>query len=299
MVKKKKARLIEDENGRKMCIIVAVNDDGDVMVDSRSKKPVGLKQGEDVVYLQEINRIEFTTKSRNEKNVMSYYAPNNVGVLLSISNRALINARKIYNEKLDPIKCNHSDILSVKSENELFEKTLVVYEFIEAIQMSIVFGYTALEAFTNVSIDNDYKYINILDSKGITEVYDKKAIERWLSLDVKIAKILVDIYDCKPIKSDKIWSKFKEFEQCRNQIIHQKSIDANSFYEKYFNEEIFELCDIPEKIIKFFFDVHHEKGLDNFNWPLVVSGNNTMPIIDSSQGGLDELVGMIGEHGTV
>ncbi|EOU1659385.1 hypothetical protein OQL72_000296 [Clostridium perfringens] len=296
MAKNKKARLIEDENGRKLCVVASVNDEHDLTVDSRSKKPIGIKEKEDIIYMQEINRIEFSTKKKNEKNILSYFAPNNVGVLLSISNRALMNAKNIYKEKIDPNMYNHTDILAGNTGNELMEMTLVVYEFIEAIQTSIVFGYTAVEAFTNLSIHSDYQYLNEVKGKGITEVYDKKAIERWLSLDVKISNILVDIYECKSIKKEKIWSRFKEFEQCRNQIIHQKSIDANSFYEKYFNDEIFELCDIPEKIIKFFFGSSHKNGTDNLLWPLVVSSENTIPIISDPTAHIDECVGVVSDY---
>lgn len=279
-----RARLIEKDNEKKLYVVASINDENDIVTDSRSKKPVGVDRGQDVVYLQEINRIEFNKKNNKKNNILGYVAPNNVGILLSIASKALLNAQTIYEERIDPSKYNHTDILIGNTENELSEKTLIVYEFIEAIQTSIVFGYTAIEAFTNLSIPEEYEYKNVINSKGITELYDKKAIERWLSLEIKISNILVNIYECKSIKEDKLWSKFKKFEECRNEIIHQKSIDVNSFYEKYFNKEIFDLCIIPEKIIKFFFEKGKENGVvDNILWPLVINASNEIPVFNEEE----------------
>lgn len=272
------AKLIEGDNGNKLFVVASINDGNDIVIDSRSKKPVGVDQGQKVIYLQEINRIEFNKGNSKQNNILSYFAPNNVGILLSIASKALLDAKTIYEEKIDPDKNGHTDILDEGTGKELSDNTLIVYEYIEAIQTSIVFGYTAIEAFTNLSIPEYYQYKNIIGGKGITEIYDKKAIERWLSLDIKISSILVDIYECESIKKDKIWNKFKRFEECRNEIIHQKSIDINSFYEKYFNKEIFDLCSIPEKTIKFFFEKGKEKGINNILWPLIINDSSEIPI---------------------
>ncbi|WP_252229638.1 MULTISPECIES: hypothetical protein [unclassified Clostridium] len=290
MGKYRKAKLIERVDGKKLYMVASVNDESVIVTDARSKKPVGSVQGEDVIYFQEINRIEFERKNKEKENIMSFYAPNNVGILLTIANKALVEAQRIYNEEIDPDKINHTDIVNGGKENELKEKTVIVYEFIEAIQTSIVFGYTAIEAFTNLSINDDYKYENSIDSKGIIEIYDKKAIERWLSLDVKISNILADIYKCRTIKNEKIWNKFKLFEDCRNQIIHQKSIDVNNFYEKYFNKEIFELCSVPEKIIKYFFEKDKDSHIANELWPLVENADNEIPIYTKTKKELMEFV---------
>lgn len=295
MGKYRKAKLIERVDGKKLYMVASVNDENVIVTDARSKKPVGSVQGEDVIYVQEINRIEFERKNKEKENIMSFYAPNNVGILLTIANKALDEAQRIYNEEIDPDKINHTDIVNKGKENELKEKTVIVYEFIEAIQTSIVFGYTAIEAFTNLSINDDYKYENSIDSKGIIEIYDKKAIERWLSLDVKISNILADIYKCRTIKNEKIWSKFKLFEGCRNEIIHQKSIDINNFYEKYFNKEIFELCSVPEKIIKYFFEKDKDSHIANELWPLLRNADNDIPIYTKTKRESMELVRNINE----
>lgn len=277
MKKKGKVQFVDEVNGQKLLMVASINDKNDIIADSRSKRPVGVKKEEDIIYLQELNQIEYT-KNNREKSILSFFAPNNVGILLSIANKSLMKAKDIYNSNIDFNKYNHMEAANNDTLNDLLNKTAIVYEFIEAIQTSIVFGYTAIEAFTNLSIDEDYQYKNSVDSKGIVEIYDKKAIERWLSLGVKISNILVDVYECESIKQNKIWNKFKKFEECRNQIIHQKSIDINNFYEKYFEEDIFEICTVPEQIIKFFFKKGKEKGVNNPLWPLVVETDNEMTI---------------------
>lgn len=290
------ARLIEEDNGNKLVIIASVNDESDIVIDSRSKKPIGINRGQDTIYIQEINRVEFNKKNNKQKNILGYFAPNNVGILLSIASKALSNAQTIFKEKLDPNKNCHTDILEENTYNELSYNTVIVYEFIETIQMSIVFGYTAIEAFTNLSIPEEYQYKKIISNKGITETYDKKAIERWLTLNEKISCILVDIYGCKSIKNDKLWSKFIKFEECRNEIIHQKSININSFYERYFNNEIFDLCSIPEKIIKFFFDKGKEKGINNVLWPLIVKDSSEIPVFDEAESTFIKYEGQLREY---
>ncbi|URZ15444.1 hypothetical protein [Clostridium felsineum] len=271
----KKVRLIEKRfDGKKLCVVTSVNGQNNIVVDSRSKRPIGVDKGQEIVYIQEINRIEFGKSD----NVISYYAPNNVGILLSIANKALINGKNIYEEKINPNKYRHSDGIGVNTFKQLSENTSIIYEYIEDIQTSIVFGYTAIEAFTNLSINEDYQYKNIISNKGIIEIYDKKAIERWLSLDVKISDILVDIYQCESIKRGEMWNKFKKFEKCRNEIVHQKSIEINSLYEEYFNEEIFELCNVPEKVIKFFFEKGENKGINNVLWPFVINTPNEINV---------------------
>lgn len=296
MSKNRKAKLIERVDGKKLCLVASINNENDIIVDSRSKMPVGVLNGQDTVYMQEVNRIEFDNKNSKQNNILGYYAPNNVGILLSIANKALFNAQKIYNDKIDPNKYNHTDTLDGTSANGLSENTLIVYEFIEAIQTSIVFGYTAIESFTNLSIKENYQYKNVINNKGIIEIYDKKAIERWLSLDVKISNILVDIYQSISIKEEKIWREFKEFEECRNQIIHQKSIDINRFYEVYFNQEIFEICSVPEKIIKYFFEKGIEKGVNNVLWPLVVNTVNPIQVFGKTKKISIEYAGILSDY---
>lgn len=76
------------------------------------------------------------------------------------------------------------------SRNEsIIMKSKVMYDFIAIVQVAIVFGYTALEAFANLSIPQGYEYKANINSKGIIGIFDKNAIERWVTLRTKMSEI--------------------------------------------------------------------------------------------------------------
>lgn len=298
MAKKKKASVKSEYKQREKEFVVITKYPKDYkIVDIRSMKPrcyIDSKDMDKCMVLQELDEVQFDTKISGEKNILSYYTPNNVGILLSIANKSLERAKKIYDENINPDKHNHILKYSNGSE-EIKNKSVIVYDFIEAIQTSIVFGYTAIEAFTNLSINPEYKYESDVSNKGTIEIYGKEAIERWLPLSIKVSNILVDIYKCKRIENEKIWTRFKEFEKYRNEIIHQKSIDSTNFYKKYFKKNIFEVCTVPEKIIKFFFEERGDKTSTNILWPWIINESNDFPVSHNFKSEHFEVTGNIFE----
>lgn len=253
------------------CLVICTIPEEYEIFDIRAKKPVHYKNDTDSIVVQEIDQVEFSVKSTGVHQLLDYYKPNNVGILLNVSEKSQAYAKELFTYICTIEK------LSDNYMQEILHNSKYIYDFIEHLQMCIVFGYTALEAFTNLSIPEYYLYTNNKNSKGITETYDKEAIERWLPLNTKIAEIVVSIYKTKQIKGLKIWSQFIEFEKLRNEIIHQKSIEATNFYKKYFNHNIFELCNIPKKIIKFFFDEREDKAHTDPLWPWMINEKNEFP----------------------
>lgn len=250
------------------------------LFDIRATKPICYKDspivGSDAsMVLQEIDVIEFTTKINGKQNKLQYYSPNNVGILLSISNKSLLKAKEVYDHSLNPDKVDH---LNGNGIEWLINKSSVVYDYIENIQTAIVFGYTALEAFTNLSIPVNYEFKSEPNNKGVTEIYDKEAIERWLPLRTKISQILLEVYDTPSITQKNIWNKFLQFEEMRHEIIHQKSINQTNFYKKYFKTASFDLCCTPEEIIKFFYEERKNKEETNPLWPWIINTSNDFPI---------------------
>ena len=155
-----------------------------------------------------------------------------------------------------------------------------VCDYIECIQTAIVFGYTALETFANLSIPEGYRYNTRNNYKGTTEVFDKKAIERWVSLKVKFQFILKEVYKTKKPELQKWWGHFLNLEKYRNDIIHQKSINNTSFYKTYFKRTIYSICESPVSIIKFFYQAHAENNRTNPLWPWLVNEQNYFPITE-------------------
>lgn len=212
-----------------------------------------------------------------KKKPLDYFIPNNVAVLLSISNKALSEAQALFEKHLNPEKAEIE--LSKASDKVEFlkKKSSEVCDYIEQIQTTIVFAYTALEAFANLSIPENYFYTQRMKSKGIDERYDKTAIERWLSLTIKLQKILPEIYKTKPVDKTKEWQSFIKLEKYRHDIIHQKTIEHTDFYKVYFQQNIFQITKCAEQIIKFFYDNH---SLEKANplWPWIVGKEKEFPI---------------------
>ena len=72
---------------------------------------------------------------------------------------------------------------------------LLIYDYLEEIQTSIVFSYKSLESFCNESIPDEYVYKKT-NNKGIVEHYSKEQIERWIPTSEKLSDILPEIFKC-------------------------------------------------------------------------------------------------------
>ncbi len=289
MSKKKK-----EQNG-KLGLVVGTTPDRFELSDTRLMKPVchqkyenGSLQGS--MLIQDIDKV-----SLSKKTSITYYVPNNVALLLSVSDKALLAAKKTYTDNftnpdivlnLDKMKGDKKELMNSASS--------LVCDYLENIQTSIVFGYTALEAFVNLSIPENYTYTTEKNNKGISELFDKKALERWLPLKSKIKKILTDIYKTKKIEGQKWWGHFSSLEQYRNDIIHQKSISHTEFYKVYFKQSIFNVCKSPNEVILFFHNSHAEDNRTNPIWPWM-EGAKSLPVNVSYDSSKFEVVGNMHE----
>lgn len=180
----------------------------------------------------------------------SFKTPNNVSIFVSISKRELNISKK-----------HHDDIFKSKSKDKkeitLDGKDLSkLYTYLEHIQSCVISVYTAIEALANVAIPNKHEY-KVKNSKGVMEIWDKEAIERWFKTSDKYTKILPDILKIDSPSSQPFWAKFKELESIRNDIIHQKtstkkSTDIDSGYlEKLLQTKIFDNIEAAYELISY------------------------------------------------
>lgn len=264
----------------KNSLVYCINPSQYEIFDERINKPIwyrkiekGLEVGSMVS--QELDEVNYPN------NPLEFFAPNNIGMLLSISQRYKSLAKELYEEKINPKKVNHSYVKTDK-DKKLFlqEKSKIAADYIELIQISIVFSYTAIESFANLSIPEDYKYEVKIKNKGITEVYDKTAIERWISLGEKVSNILTEIYKTPKIEAQKFWSNLKTLEKHRHNIIHQKSINRTEFYKEYFKEDIFKQIDSAQTALQFFYNAHSKENKTNPLWPWAIGKERAFPIAD-------------------
>lgn len=183
---------------------------------------------------------------------VSLPTPNNVALFSNISKKQLQQAINIH-ASLFGKKLN-----KFKSIEILDDDIPRLFNYLECIQSSIVAIYTAIEAFCNIAIPKNYS-ITIKNQKGVTEVWDKTAIERWHKTSDKISTILPDIFKSKSPKEMSFWPDFKNLELIRNDIVHQKTTEKTNendvdarFLKKLLDPTVFNTVKSGFEIIKFF-----------------------------------------------
>jgi len=155
----------------------------------------------------------------NKKKLLSIALPNATALCLSSSKRNWAEAIKIRkNSNIDG---------SIKQEVS-FSTDVESFDYIERVMESIIMAFTALEAFVNENIPDDYKYHCNRKSEIILEILDKKAIERWLSLDEKLSCVLPQARSLASPKGRKCWEGYKDLKAVRDRIIHMKKEDRRS-----------------------------------------------------------------------
>lgn len=234
----------------------------------RLKKPIHFFDPEDngEMLLQQADDIQLDGQT------VEYFTPNNIGLLLSVSRNAKKEAKELF-KKLTEENGISNPVEKIKNKSKL------VCDYIEKIQITIVFSYTALEAFANLSIPDDYEFQNIESRNGVhyKKTFKRDSIERLFPLKQKLTEILPDIYETKPIEDENFWGRFPNLEDLRHKIIHQKTIEHTEFYKEYFNRSVFDLCGVAEEIIHFFYEnsMHHYST--NPLWPWITGKEDVFP----------------------
>jgi hypothetical protein len=263
----------------KIGFVVGLFPDQYRIADTRLNKPVCFQQieGGEITGSMLLQDLETASVGRGKE--ITYFCPNNVAVLLSVSSKSLSKAKELH-EKFFRSPSMEFRLEKIEGDKKTFLNRVssMVCDYIEYVQTAVVFAYTALETFANLSIPEGYLYHAENKSKGTTETYDKGAIEQWLSLKVKVQYILREIYGTEKVECQKWWGHFSNLEQYRNDIIHQKTINSTAFYKEYFKASVFRACESPLLIIKFFYEAHAKNNRTNPIWPWLVNEKNYFPI---------------------
>jgi hypothetical protein len=207
--------------------------------DIRESKPVGLHNRQD----NTTAFIKKTIKTQIDGANISLVAPNEIALSLNISKKSNNKANqlrkdiKILSKELNGSFCN--------------ENLMIVYDYLEEIQKSIVFSYKAIESFCNTSIPDDYTYEKET-KKGTIEVFKKEQIERWLPTSEKVSKILPMIFEVSPPKEASFWSDFKSLEKLRNEIIHSKTNNSSEVLSDLFTTKVNDFISSSTKILELF-----------------------------------------------
>jgi hypothetical protein len=172
--------------------------------------------------------------------------PNDVALYSSIAESSLEKARRFHKEKLIP-RITSGFLPHTLRQNELKE----YYDYFETIITSVVFAYSSIEAFVNMSIPHDYTLTRI-EKSGEETILNKSEIEKQCSLKVKLKTILPNILSCDSPSQKKWWEIFTKLETLRNEIIHSKESKSEERYSKLLSAKIFRIVEIHKTVIEFF-----------------------------------------------
>src|ERR1035437_2470524 len=130
-------------------------------------------------FLRQVEQYDIKSKQ------VTFYTPNNITLAMNIANEAYNKAQEMHSEYIKvKLESNESKI---KFENNALS---TLYDFFQQAQISLIFIYTAVEAFANSSIPNNYSYEKIDNKRKIKEIWNKDSIERWMLTSEKLTEIL-------------------------------------------------------------------------------------------------------------
>jgi len=160
-----------------------------------------------------------TIAKLNSKKHVRIPVPNGSAILLSASNKSYLRAKALRKKS--------SIDSSIKKEVE-FLSDADAFDFLEDTIQSIILAFSAIEAFANEVIPEDFQYSHNRKSKITLETADKQRIERHFSLEEKLDQVIPEVLGVRSPKADKSWSKFKVLKKLRDRIIHMKTQDRKS-----------------------------------------------------------------------
>lgn len=170
--------------------------------------------------------------------------PNDVSLYSNISDNNLQAAQEFYNKTILPrFKHYYGSFPPIEQQREY-------YNYFELIITALIFAYTALEAFANICIPNNYEYL--IKKNGIKTIYSKEAIEQKFSLRDKFKNILHSIITTPDVTKEKWWNSFDKLEKLRDETIHTKQSKSEDRYSQLLSKDIFELISIHKEIISYY-----------------------------------------------
>ncbi len=182
--------------------------------------------------------------------------PNDVAIYSNISISNLEKVKKFHKEKIIPRQKSGWGSTSL-NQKELKE----YYDYFEIAITSVIFAYTAIEAFANICIPNGFTY-SYTDKKGVEITVGKEFIEKSYSLRDKLKIILPTILECASPTQEKWWEKFTELENLRDEIIHSKDSKSEDRYSKLLSTSLIRKVDVHKDVIQYYGNIINRNKKD-------------------------------------
>ena len=103
-----------------------------------------------------------------------------------------------------------------------------LFNYFEAFAREVIFSFTALEAFANESVPADFVYEFKSNKRSALIKLNKAEIERRVTLDEKLKKVLPEAHGLRGPNGTKAWQDYRTLKETRDRLIHLKSIDRKS-----------------------------------------------------------------------
>jgi hypothetical protein len=155
----------------------------------------------------------------SKKKQLTIPLPNATALLLNSSATAYASAQEIRES---------NDIDNPRKNQVSFVSDKDAFDYLERMIEAILLAFTALEAFVNETIPEDFEYAHNARSKIILEVKDKPNIERHVSIDEKLKAVLPEVLKCTSPTGSRSWQQYTQLKKTRDRLIHMKTEDRKS-----------------------------------------------------------------------
>lgn len=216
----------------------------DIKFIERSNKPLACVdiKSDQCVFFQE------TIAAKIEGKKITFTRPNEISLAMNIAKNSLNRSLQLRKKIVK--------IINNKNQASFYDDRVVdIYDYLEEVQKTIIFSYKAIEAMCNSAIPSNFIYKKESNKKGIHEIYDKSAIERWISTTEKTSKILPSIYKCASPINKSFWGHFKKLEELRNDIIHSKSNSSSKMLSDLLSSDIKKYVASCDDLLLYFFEL--------------------------------------------
>ncbi|GAA0402497.1 hypothetical protein GCM10009133_09040 [Cocleimonas flava] len=222
---------------KKKCMVYKYSDENIGLIDYRMLPPK-IVSPHDEPSMELIQRdVDEIKVSKNEE--LSFFTPSIVSIQLNVAKPALLRCG-VLSKELKALAEKQKKSLETKEHEQLIKDSLVLYEYLECAQTAIMFSFTAIETFFNLSIPEDYEYKRT--SKLKTEIFNKSQIERSISWKEKLTKIIPEIYNISDFSLEPFWGHLHQLIQIRNDIVHQKSSEDTEIVQKLIKLKVPIVC---------------------------------------------------------
>lgn len=103
-----------------------------------------------------------------------------------------------------------------------------LFNYFELFSSEVIFSFTALEAFANEVIPQEFTYQFKSNKKAEPVALARAEIERRVSLDEKLTRVIPEAHKCPSPNGTKTWQDYKALKSVRDRLVHLKSIDRKA-----------------------------------------------------------------------